>query len=118
MKKIFILLIKYIPIVQMIGMLLNNILYFYDIYSITYILDFLIGNSLIATFLLYVCSYVFKFCSWHRLIITANLLNIVIASIDAVKELPMTDMELITTYLCVSISFIIIALANNKIKKK
>jgi hypothetical protein len=44
----------------MVGMLFNNILYcFSDIYIISYILDFIIGNSITTTFLLYVCSYVF-----------------------------------------------------------
>lgn len=55
----------------MVGMLFNNILYcFSDIYIISYLLDFIIGNSITTTFLLYVCSYVFGFCKWHRFIIT------------------------------------------------
>lgn len=38
----------------MVGMLFNNILYcFSDIYIISYILDFIIGNSITTTFLLY-----------------------------------------------------------------
>lgn len=61
----------------MVGMLFNNILYcFSDIYIISYILDFIIGNSITTTFLLYVCSYVFGFCKWHRFIITANIINL------------------------------------------
>lgn len=44
---------------------------FSDIYIISYLLDFIIGNSITTTFLLYVCSYVFGFCKWHRFIITA-----------------------------------------------
>lgn len=37
----------------MVGMLFNNILYcFSDIYIISYILDFIIGNSITTTFLL------------------------------------------------------------------
>lgn len=76
MKRLFIVLIKYIPIIQMVGMLFNNILYcFSDIYIISYILDFIIGNSITTTFLLYVCSYVFGFCKWHRFIITANIIR-------------------------------------------
>lgn len=62
-------------------MLFNNILYcFSDIYIISYILDFIIGNSITTTFLLYVCSYVFGFCKWHRFIITANIINLLIAN--------------------------------------
>lgn len=51
MKRLFIVLIKYIPIIQMVGMLFNNILYcFSDIYIISYILDFIIGNSITTTY--------------------------------------------------------------------
>lgn len=82
MKRLFIVLIKYIPIIQMVGMLFNNILYcFSDIYIISYILDFIIGNSITTTFLLYVCSYVFGFCKWHRFIITANIINLLIGEL-------------------------------------
>lgn len=66
----------------MVGMLFNNILYcFSDIYIISYLLDFIIGNSITTTFLLYVCSYVFGFCKWHRFIITANIINLLIANL-------------------------------------
>ena len=64
----------------MAGMLINNLLYFNDIYCLSYILDYLIGNSIITTFLLIVCSYIFNFCTWHRLIIIANFINITIAA--------------------------------------
>lgn len=72
-------------------MLFNNILYcFSDIYIISYILDFIIGNSITTTFLLYVCSYVFSFCKWHRFIITANIINLLIANlvVAQVKKYP------------------------------
>ena len=73
----------------MVGMLFNNILYcFSDIYIISYILDFIIGNSITTTFLLYVCSYVFGFCKWHRFIITANIINLLIANLDAYYSNP------------------------------
>lgn len=47
----------------MAGMLLNNIIYYFDIdRRISYSTDFLIGNSIITTFLIYICSYIFHFC--------------------------------------------------------
>lgn len=71
----------------MVGMLFNNILYcFSDIYIISYLLDFIIGNSITTTFLLYVCSYVFGFCKWHRFIITANIINLLIANLDGLLK--------------------------------
>lgn len=57
------LLIKYIPVMQMAGMLVNNTMYYFNISStFSYGLDFLLGGSFITILLLYVCSYVFEFC--------------------------------------------------------
>lgn len=64
------LTIKYIPIIQLIGMLINNSLYTYDInIEFDYIGDFLLGNSIVNISMLYVCSFTFGFCNWHRHII-------------------------------------------------
>lgn len=83
----------------MVGMLFNNILYcFSDIYIISYLLDFIIGNSITTTFLLYVCSYVFGFCKWHRFIITANIINLLIANLDAYYRIPISDIQLLIVY--------------------
>lgn len=110
MKKLLILLVKYIPIIQMIGMLLNNIIYYFNINNeFSYTLDFVIGNSIITTFLIYVCSYIFNFCVWHRLIITANLINLFIANIDAIIGIPITDLQLLISYHAVCAVFIIIS---------
>lgn len=110
MKRLFIVLIKYIPIIQMVGMLFNNILYcFSNIYIISYLLDFIIGNSITTTFLLYVCSYVFGFCKWHRFIITANIINILIANLDAYYRIPISDIQLLIVYHFVAALFICIS---------
>lgn len=85
MKKLFVLLIKYMPTIQLVGMLVNNTLYKYDVnLEFDYIGDFLLGNSIANITILYVCSYTFGFCKWHRHIIMANLVNVIIATIDKV----------------------------------
>ena len=94
----------------MVGMLFNNILYcFSDIYIISYILDFIIGNSITTTFLLYVCSYVFSFCKWHRFIITANIINLLIANLDAYYRIPISDIQLLIVYHFIAAIFICIS---------
>lgn len=123
MKRLFIVLIKYIPIIQMVGMLFNNILYcFSDIYIISYILDFIIGNSITTTFLLYVCSYVFGFCKWHRFIITANIINLLIANLDAYYRIPISDIQLLIVYHFIAAIFICIStyihIKNNRNERK
>lgn len=67
MKRLFVLTIKYIPIIQLIGMLINNSLYTYDInIEFDYIGDFLLGNSIVNISMLYVCSFTFGFCNIQR----------------------------------------------------
>ena len=57
LKKVFLFIIKYMPITQMVGMLINNTLFYFDIVTKAYYLfNYLTGNSLITISLLYVCS--------------------------------------------------------------
>ena len=110
MKKILLLLIKFIPVIQMAGMLLNNTLcYFCTDLDTIYLLDYIIGNSIITTILLFVCSYIFNYCDWHRLIISANFVNTSVANIDAIYHINITDLQLLCIYYIVSIMTIIMA---------
>lgn len=98
------------PVIQMAGMLLNNILYYFDIYNkLSYTFDFIIGNSIITTILLYLCSNVFQFCIWHRIIIIGNFINLIIANIDSIFHIPISDIQLLITYHIIATIFVIIA---------
>jgi hypothetical protein len=98
------------PTIQLVGMLVNNTLYKYDVnLEFDYIGDFLLDNSIANITILYVCSYTFGFCKWHRHIIMANLVNVIIATIDKVFIIPITDMELLCSYYVIAGIFIIIA---------
>lgn len=110
MKKLFLILIKFIPVIQLAGMLLNNTLYCFDIIKVaSYATDFIIGNSVITTFLLFVCSYLFNFCKWHRFIITANFINIMITNYDAIFGIPISNIQLLCIYYIVAVIFIIVS---------
>lgn len=109
-KKLFILITKFMPVIQLMGMIINNTLYVHDvIIKHYYILDFLFGNSVATCAMLYICSYTFGFCKWHRLIITANLINIFIATIDKGIMIPIKDIELLASYYIIASIFIILA---------
>lgn len=117
LNKLFILLLKYIPIIQMVGMLINNILYtFHEINDYMYIIDFIIGNSIITTFLLFICSYVFRFCNWYRYIIITNFINIIISSIDSTFYINIDKIELFVIMNIINAIGIIISLYNKLIK--
>lgn len=91
-------------------MLLNNICYYFNFNDyISYTFDLLIGNSLIVIILSYISSYTFCFCKWHRLIISANLINIIIANIDIYFRIPVTDLQLLILYHLIAAIFIIAA---------
>lgn len=99
---------------QMAGMLLNNTLcYFCTDLDTIYLLDYIIGNSIVTTILLFVCSYIFNYCDWHRLIISANFVNISVANIDAIYHINITDLQLLCIYYIVSIMTIIMAITNH-----
>lgn len=118
-KKLFILMIKYMPIIQMVGMLFNNTIYYLeDTYTLSYIVDFIIGNSIITTALLMVYSYAFGFCRYYRLLVIGNFVNISIAFLDANIGIPVTDVELLITYYIIACTFLFISLYDYLYKKK
>jgi hypothetical protein len=65
-------MIKYIPIIQMVGMLLLNMLY--DIFNINFykIYDFIFEDSIVTTIMLYISSITFEFYNWHKIVIVNN----------------------------------------------
>ena len=118
MKKLFIFTIKYIPVIQMAGILLNNIIFSLGCHTESKALDFILGNSVITTICLYVCSCTFGFCNWHRLLIVANLINILLASIDCFELICPTNFQKILSYFTIDIIFILIIIINKfKCKK-
>lgn len=108
LKKLFIFLIKYIPVIQLAGILVNNILYSLESSKINLIIDFIFGNNITTTLLFYICSYVFRFCNWHRLIITCNLINISLVTFDGIVGIPTTNFQQLLTFLTIDIIFILI----------
>lgn len=63
LKKIFIILIKYIPVIEMTGIIINNTLYYFDFVTISGIIDYLLGDALIHNVLLFISSIIFGFCN-------------------------------------------------------
>lgn len=109
LKDIFVLIIKYMPIIQMVGMVSNNLLYYFAVCRpICYCLDFTIGNSITTSFLLYVCNNLFGFCNWHRLIITSNLINLMIAYVDVLFTIPISNLQLLSLYFAIYLIFLFI----------
>lgn len=80
--KLFLLCAKWIPVVTAIGILVTNTIAYYGCNDIVVdIFNFNIGTSVAGVILMYVCSYAFNFCIWHKLVITYNTLIIAIVFI-------------------------------------
>lgn len=87
--KIFLSIVKYIPIVLAILFIVHNILVYNTI--ITPVILYIGGTSVITITLLYLLSWIFKFCYLYRIplhyVTCANLLGI----IDKCLKLPFSN---------------------------
>lgn len=108
LKKLFIFLIKYIPVMQMAGILVNNIIYSLYASKLSLFVDFIFGNSVTTSLLFYICSYIFRFCAWHKLIITCNLINTLIVVLDNIIHFQTTNEQQLLIFLTIDIIFILI----------
>lgn len=106
LKKFLILLIKYIPVIQMMGIFINNILFINNININNNITIIITNNSALTILLLIVCSYVFNFCIWHRLIIIFNFINNIIQHTSNIYNINYNDLFIVFV-ICVILSIII-----------
>ena len=97
--KIEIGLLKIIPMI-LAGIYLSNTIlsYFLDIDLI--ILSYIGGISLLPLIFLYLSSYVFRFCIYHRVFLHYISINEIILILDTHIGLPVSDLE----YFCLQMS--------------
>lgn len=108
MYKLEVLSVKYIPIMIAGVVLFNSILSYFDIY-VTW-LDYIAGTSLLTLVPMYISSYVFKFCGYHRMFINYIVAHKLVETIDMYIGIPVTDLMLLFIYLILAgiFAFIII----------
>lgn len=92
--KIELLMLKLIPMILAFTALLNSILSYFGIDL--YILSYIGGISIFTMVFLYLSSYVFKFCEYHRIFLHYVVITWIINIIDYYIGIPVTDLE----YLC------------------
>lgn len=104
--KIELFSIKVIPMVIAFLYLLNTTLSYFDIdaYYLSYAVMFLFIGFL------YISSFVFKFCTWHRLFIHYISLNLILNIIDYYYGLPLSDRDLFILYMMITCIFIFLLL--------
>ena len=87
-------LLKVIPMILALTALLNSILSYFGIDL--YILGYIGGVSIFTMLFLYLSSYVFKFCEYHRMFLHYIVSTWIINIIDYYVGIPISDLE----YLC------------------
>lgn len=106
--RLFVLVLKYIPMVIALAYMLNTALsYFYiDIPALSNIA----GMSILSWIFMYISSKVFRFCICHRMflyyILVTDLLNI----IDYYIGIPVEDMELLMIHSIITCLFLFLIL--------
>ena len=90
--KIELLLIKVIPYIIACFYFANNFLSYYNIDLP--ILSLIAGTSILTLLFLYISSFVFKFCIYHRLPLYYILISDILAYYDNLIGIPVTNKEL------------------------
>ena len=98
--KIQLYMLKVIPMVMAFCYLLNSIFSYYDI-DLGF-LSYLSGCSILMIVYLYIASYVFRFCEYHRMFLHYMVINTIINSIDLYIGIPLTDIEILTLYMSIT----------------
>lgn len=105
--KVELIILKFIPMVLALMYFFNTILPYFNID--TRVLNYLGGLSLIPMIFLYVSSYVFKFCFYHRIFLHYIVINYIISVYDEYIGIPLDNYNYVV--LNCLIMFIVIAIA-------
>lgn len=115
--KIELYLVKVIPMIYALLSLLNTTLSYFNIDVV--ILSYIGSVSFVTLLLLYVTSYVFKFCEYHRMFIHYTTITWVLNIIDLYIGIPVSDIGYLGIQLIVAgISLFIILWLYVKSHKK
>jgi hypothetical protein len=106
--KIQLYLLKVIPMVMTFICLINSILSYYNIDLP--ILSYLGSCSVLMLIYLYIASYVFKFCKYHRMFLHYIVVTTILNTYDYYIGIPLTDLQLLLLYLIVFGVFLFIIL--------
>ena len=104
--KVTLVLLKVIPMLLAFCYVLNTTLYVLGIDS--YVLSHVAGMSLLPMIFLYLTSYVFQFCAYHRMFLHYIVLNDIINILDAyfgknISNWTYISIHLILLFICLGI---------------
>lgn len=106
--KVQLYLLKVIPMVMAFIYLINTILSYFDI-DLEF-LSYLGSGSILMIVYLYVSSYVFKFCEYHRMFLHYIVIINIVNTYDYYIGIPINDLMLLILYQIISGIFLFIIL--------
>ena len=111
-------LLKVIPMVIAFGYLLNTFLSFFGIE--TDLLSHMVGLSFLPLLFLYISSYAFRFCEYHRMFLHYVVANNLITFIDYYIGIPVSDLQLLMIHVIIAgvCLFLVLWLKRNCNKKR
>lgn len=108
MYKLELVSVKYTPVIVAFSILIGLIFSYLEI-AIP-LIDTLFGASIIATIPMYISSYTYKFCSYHRMFIHYIVLVHLIDTCDILIGIPLNDFNLLILYLIITGIFLLLIL--------
>ena len=100
LHKVLLYLIKVVPMVMAFICLLNTVLSYYDIELP--ILSYIGGCSILTLVFLYLSSYIFKFCKYHRMFIHYIAVTWVLNITDLYIGIPIGDVPYLLLQLIIA----------------
>ena len=98
--KIELYLLKVMPMLLAAIYLINTVLSYYDI--VLPALSYIGGLSFIPLLFMYISSYVFRFCSYHRMFLHYIVVNDLINLTNYYYTLPISDWELFILHMSIA----------------
>lgn len=108
LHKLVLICIKYITILIAAITLINAILYYFDIEYI--IIDYIAGTSVLTMIPMYIASYAYKFCEYHRMFLHYIVIHKIVAIVDLYIGISLSDFMMLVMYLIIAGIFAFLAL--------
>jgi len=106
--KVELLILKILPVILAGFYFIGTTLSLFDI-DVT-IITYLSGMSLIPLLFMYLSSYVFQFCEYHRMFLHYILFNIIANCIDWYIGIPLSNKEYFSVFLIITCIFLFVIL--------
>lgn len=100
--KVEILILKYIPFLIALIYFINTFLSLFNIEVV--ICSYIAGLSLLPWIFILLSSFVFRFCSYHRIPLYYILVNDIINIVDSYVGIPISNKWYIIIHLCIFIA--------------